>query len=197
VTPFDPRLPIIAAQARVKTPHVLHTFLAMREMGASFHIEAFAAFAGLEPRHVTAIMDALSHHAITAAKREATVRGTRLPNGWTLPPEWAAWATGQRYWTAAETDAEAELFANYWQAKSGQAAVKVDWQKTWRNWVRQSHRPNGTPPGRQVTAESRADDLRRSIALYERMGRGDETGDMRAELARLSDNVLPFNRVAQ
>jgi hypothetical protein len=27
-------------------------------------------------------------------------------------------------------------FTDYWRAKSGQAATKVDWVATWRNWIR-------------------------------------------------------------
>jgi hypothetical protein len=30
---------------------------------------------------------------------------------------------------------ETVKFINYWQAKSGKDAVKVDWVATWRNWM--------------------------------------------------------------
>ena len=78
--PFDPRLPIIAAQAKVKTCHTYHCWHAMRDMGAAFHLEAFAAFAGLETRHVEAIMAAIEQHAPLTAKRATAARGTRLPH---------------------------------------------------------------------------------------------------------------------
>jgi len=32
-------------------------------------------------------------------------------------------------------DLEAEKFRNYWVAKTGTAATKLDWPATWRNWV--------------------------------------------------------------
>jgi len=42
---------------------------------------------------------------------------------------------------------EHELFCNYWHAKSGQGATKVDWLLTWRNWIikaaQQAPRQNG------------------------------------------------------
>lgn len=44
---------------------------------------------------------------------------------------------------------ETEKFINYWSAKSGRDAVKLDWVKTWKNWMltaseRSGHRaPNG------------------------------------------------------
>lgn len=31
---------------------------------------------------------------------------------------------------------EAEKFADYWTAKSGTGATKLDWLATWRNWCR-------------------------------------------------------------
>jgi hypothetical protein len=193
MTPIDPRLPIIAREAKVKTCHVFHCWHAMRDMGAHFHPLAFAEFAGLTLDHVNAIMTALACNNALPVK-STVVRGTRLPNDWTLPQAWQAWACEQRRWQPDDTLAEAELFANYWQAKSGKDAVKVAWEKTWRNWVRNSHRPDGTYTGRVVTQTDRAASLRKNIALYERMGREAETGDMRAELARLESNVAPIMR---
>jgi len=193
VSPLDPRLPIIAREAKVKTCHVFHCWHAMRDMGAQFHPLAFAEFAGLTLDHVNAIMTALACNNAMPVK-SVVVRGSRLPNDWTLPQEWQSWACEQRRWQPEDALAEAELFANYWQAKSGKDAVKVAWEKTWRNWVRNSHRPNGTYTGRVVTQVDRAASLRNTIALYERMGRDAETGEMRAELARLESNVVPIKQ---
>lgn len=33
---------------------------------------------------------------------------------------------------------ETATFADYWQAQPGAKAVKVDWEKTWRNWIRRA-----------------------------------------------------------
>jgi len=30
---------------------------------------------------------------------------------------------------------ETEKFRNYWRAKTGQSATKLDWEATWRNWM--------------------------------------------------------------
>ncbi len=35
---------------------------------------------------------------------------------------------------------EAATFVDHWHAKSGRDATKLDWQATWRNWVRNSRR---------------------------------------------------------
>ncbi len=52
---------------------------------------------------------------------------------------------------AAEVETELEKFRDYWTAKSGRDAAKLDWPATWRNWMRnakgprKSHRPHAPP----------------------------------------------------
>jgi hypothetical protein len=192
VTPFDPRLPIIARAAKVKTCHAFHCWHAMRDM-QPFHIAAFAAFAGLEERHVTAIMAAIQIHAPLTAKRASVARGTRLPHDWTIPDDWIEWATIQRRWYPADCEAESLLFANYWQAKSGQGATKLDWFKTWQNWARNSHRPDGTYAKSTSAPVDFAEQTRRTADLYDRMGRTVEAAELRASI---DSNVVPITRAA-
>lgn len=66
-------------------------------------------------------------------------RGTRLPTDWTLPTEWAEWAVAER--PGYPVIAESAKFRDYWVAKTGSAATKLDWAATWRNWVRNSTLP--------------------------------------------------------
>jgi len=42
---------------------------------------------------------------------------------------------------------EMDRFNDYWTAKSGQSATKIDWLATWRNWIRDSKQKNA--PQRQ------------------------------------------------
>lgn len=191
MTPFDPRLPIIAAQAKVKTCHVFHCWQAMREMGRQFHAEAFANFAGLEGRHVSAILDALEANQALPEKRATSTRGHRLANDWQAPADWIEWAVDQRKWSPDDARQEAEIFANYWQSRSGPGAAKLDWRKTWQNWVRNSRRPDGTySPPREMF--STREHMERTAALYDRMGRTVEAQEIRDRLAR-SATVIPFN----
>lgn len=62
-------------------------------------------------------------------------RGQRLPPDWKPTPEDITW---QRASTIADDLARRELakFADYWAAKSGRDAAKLDWSATWRNWLR-------------------------------------------------------------
>lgn len=64
-------------------------------------------------------------------------RGTRLSPEWAPSPENITYATSQGL--VGEVMArEVEKFRDYWTAKAGQSAVKLDWDATWRNWVRTS-----------------------------------------------------------
>ena len=71
-------------------------------------------------------------------KREAKAspknRGCRLPTDWSLPSDWRAWAIN-RGLSAGLTEIEGERFANYWISAAGSKGVKLDWQRTWQNWV--------------------------------------------------------------
>lgn len=59
-------------------------------------------------------------------------KGSRLPADW-VPDEVFARSQGLSAW---ETETEAEKFRDYWAAQPGQRGVKLDWDATWRNWVR-------------------------------------------------------------
>jgi uncharacterized protein YdaU (DUF1376 family) len=68
-----------------------------------------------------------------------TQRGSRLPTDWTLPDEWKAWATAERPDLTINTVADS--FRDFWIAKPGAGGNKLDWQATWRNWVRSQSAP--------------------------------------------------------
>lgn len=67
-------------------------------------------------------------------------RAKRLPAGFAVPADWQAWARSDRGWAASDVGEEAAKFADYWSAKSGSDATKLDWEATWRNWCRNSRR---------------------------------------------------------
>ncbi len=59
-------------------------------------------------------------------------RGSRLPTDW-MPDEQIAAELGL---TLSQANAELAKFRDYWAAKAGKDAAKLDWTATWRNWVR-------------------------------------------------------------
>jgi len=80
----------------------------------------------------------------------AKVTGTRLPENFQMPDDWMDWATDERPdIPPADMRTVAESFVDYWAAKAGAAARKVDWLATWRNWVRNQKRYSSPPPKQQ------------------------------------------------
>lgn len=91
-------------------------------------------------------------------KPAATTRGTRLPKDWQLPRAWGLWAIEQRpAWTPDHVRAIADKFRDHWTAKAGRDATKVDWEATWRNWVRNE-------AGRTAPQQTRADARTETLA---------------------------------
>jgi hypothetical protein len=68
------------------------------------------------------------------------VRATRLPPDFTVTPEMADWARREvpALIAAGRGSSETERFRDYWAAEGGQRARKVDWVKTWHNWMRRA-----------------------------------------------------------
>ena len=60
-------------------------------------------------------------------------RATRLNEDFTVTPEMRLWASTKA--PDADLTTETEKFINYWVAKSGKDATKLDWNATWRNWI--------------------------------------------------------------
>lgn len=73
------------------------------------------------------------------AGREPSHRGTRLPADWRLPKTWGDWAVAECVITPAQVRREADNFRDFWISKAGSAACKLDWQATWRNWIRRDY----------------------------------------------------------
>lgn len=69
---------------------------------------------------------------ISSHKKHSPMKGQRLPSDWKADID-AAIAEGlnkeQALW-------QEKKFRDYWYAKTGKEALKVDWQATWRNWFR-------------------------------------------------------------
>lgn len=71
-------------------------------------------------------------------------RGTRIAADWALDDAGRSYALGQGL-TPAEVDTEATKFRDWWSAKAGADARKVDWAATWRTWVRNAVERRGRP----------------------------------------------------
>jgi len=67
---------------------------------------------------------------LVRSKKEATNKGERLSPTWSPSDEQRQFAVN----LGIDPDLTSEIFRNYWLAKSGRDATKVDWNLTWRNW---------------------------------------------------------------
>lgn len=68
-----------------------------------------------------------------AAKNKKS--GTRLTSDWELSEDDGNWCRSLGM-PVNEILAEADKFKDYWTAKAGKNATKLDWSATWRNWIR-------------------------------------------------------------
>ena len=65
------------------------------------------------------------------------IRASRLPDDWEPSQELRTWTVGQGL-RGANAWRELEKFRDYWVAKPGASGRKLDWDATWRNWVRKA-----------------------------------------------------------
>jgi hypothetical protein len=81
-------------------------------------------------------------------------RGERIPDNFEPDTEWAQ----SRGLSPSEASFEAEQFIDYWRGKPGKDGLKLDWQGTWRMWVRNAIKrrrsaPRDPPPKpKKITA---------------------------------------------
>lgn len=89
----------------------------------------------------------------TSGKKEDTSpparsRGTRIPDDFS-PDIDAATSEGL---SRADAEREARSFVDYWRARPGKEALKMDWPATWRVWFRRRlETPKSTAPPRKLT----------------------------------------------
>lgn len=72
----------------------------------------------------------------TPGNSPRTRKGTRLPSDWQPSPLDVATADLTKAWPPGTLDRETAKFRDFWAAKAGAGGVKIDWQATWRNWLR-------------------------------------------------------------
>lgn len=84
-----------------------------------------------------------------SAKPAKRTRGSRIPDDFRVTPEMVEWT--RHRCPHVNGRLETEKFRNHFQAKAGREALKVDWDKTWMNWMltaeqQASRVPSGQSP---------------------------------------------------
>ena len=70
-----------------------------------------------------------------ASPKGSASRGSRF-SGDTLPQDWFLWTRNELGWNEGRCDTVFQNFRDYWLAKAGKEAIKLDWAATWRKWCR-------------------------------------------------------------
>jgi hypothetical protein len=124
-------------------------------------------------------------------------RAHRLPQQWSLPPDWARWAT--EWCREHEIDVSyrqildwADLFKDYWCSVPGAKGTKLDWQATWRNWAR---REAGSLARRQRATQPTAPDESPQADRSRR--RSEQAAALRQQRRELVDRFVAMNASEQ
>jgi uncharacterized protein YdaU (DUF1376 family) len=97
-------------------------------------------------------------------------KGTRIPKDFAIPLGTIEWAQEKHLPNPKE---QIEAFVDYWTAKVGVQAYKLDWPATFRNWLRRAENygsVNGNGKGHRETVAERN---KRAFDELERMERSD------------------------
>jgi len=87
---------------------------------------------------------------IVEAKKPKQPRGARLPADWVPSEDLIAFCKTER--PDLNPAAVADRFRDFWIAQPGTKGVKLDWDATWRNWVRNEKAGGGTKAAAKTTA---------------------------------------------
>jgi len=76
--------------------------------------------------------------------------GKRLPELWAPTQELLDWALDQLGLERTKIEFETGAFRDFWHAKAGQGGVKLRWDLTWKNWMREVKRRDDNRLTRKV-----------------------------------------------
>ena len=97
----------------------------------------------------------ITNNQETITKEKTATRGSRLPANWVPDKELAEWSKAER--PDLDLRKVLEEFRDYWTSVAGSKGVKLDWDATWRNWVRKQTAP------KQSFAQQAADVARTTV----------------------------------
>jgi len=98
-----------------------------------------------------------------------TSRGTRIDPDW-APSELEVAFAKQSGLIPDEISREVRKFKNYWGAKSGRDACKINWSMTWRNWIENAVERIGRKPIAEPVAAAEIE-IESAIKLFAKIGR--------------------------
>jgi len=100
--------------------------------------------------------------ADTEKSRAERSRGSRLPPDWKPTEEQVAWARKER--PDIDPLKAADTFRDHWVSVAGSRGVKLDWDATWRNWVRKELARSAAGSAGAQRKEQRCGNCRKTIS---------------------------------
>ena len=95
------------------------------------------------------------------AKAAPKKRATRLPDDWVIPYKFTEWAVDQDI-AREDIKIEADKFRDYWIGVGGQRGTKLNWEATWRNWIRNSKQIKGGHNGQRNSNDATLESIARA-----------------------------------
>jgi len=86
----------------------------------------------------------------TPPSATAAKRGTRIPENFAVTDDMVTWA--RQHAPNVDGRLETEIFVDYWRAKPGKDALKLNWVLTWKNWMRRTEQRSSPRPLRTSVA---------------------------------------------
>lgn len=123
------------------------------------------------------------------ASPAARSRGSRIPDDFS-PDISAAVSEGL---SRSDAEREARTFIDYWRARPGKEALKLDWPATWRVWFRKRlEAPRSTAPPKPLTQGESIRNMAREKGIIDATGspiRHLETSDRGGENPSVGDVI--------
>lgn len=63
-------------------------------------------------------------------------KATRLSESWDIIESWGEWAMNSFNLSNDEVNFQADEFKDYWISRADKGALRLNWEATWRNWIR-------------------------------------------------------------
>lgn len=67
---------------------------------------------------------------------QKTTKGSRLPEDWQPADYLVEWA--RKEFQHVDLALETDKFIDYWLSRADRGAIKLSWERTFRNWIRQA-----------------------------------------------------------
>jgi hypothetical protein len=82
---------------------------------------------------------------------KGVAKATRIPENWELSPELREWTIKEN--PRIDIKRVLDSFTDYWRSVPGAKGRKLDWDATWRNWVRRDNGNSRTDRTRESSVQ--------------------------------------------